>query len=141
MYKRQKASRPSAGVWTPWDDVSTADALKQDFKQLWGTNFLDNLSIDVIDYPFANGVTGKLIAYNIEERQRVKIVDYQGAKHLEQTKIDDKLKEENAQIRLDSFIDPGMVRKVKKLVLDMLSTLAMVKLGNCLLYTSPSPRD
>ena len=49
------------------------------------------------------------------------MVDYEGAKHLEQTKIDEKLKEENAQIRLDSFIDPAMVRKVKKIVLDMLA--------------------
>jgi outer membrane protein assembly factor BamA len=120
-YIHTKASRPSAGAWTPWDDSTTPEALKEDFKQLWDTKFLDNLSIEVTDYPFPNGVTGKLVAYNIEERQRVKIVDYQGAKHLEQTKIDDKLKEDNAQIRLDSFIDPGMVRKVKKVVLDMLA--------------------
>ena len=105
----------------PWDDASTPEAVKQDFKQLWGTTFLDNLSIEVTDYPFSNGVVGKLIAYNIEERQRVKVVDYEGAKHLEESKIDEKLKEENATIRLDSFIDPAMVRKVKKIVLDMLA--------------------
>ncbi len=120
-YIHTKASRPSAGAWTPWDDSATPDALKEDFKQLWGTKFLDNLSIEITDYPFPNGVTGKLVAYNIEERQRVKIVDYQGAKHLEQTKIEEKLKEDSAQIRLDSFIDLGMVRKVKKVVLDMLA--------------------
>jgi outer membrane protein insertion porin family len=116
-----KTSNPRANLWSPWDDTATPEALRQDFKQLWATTFIDNLSIEVTDYPFSNGVIGKLIAYNIEERQRVKIVDYQGAKHLERSKIDDKLKEENATIRLDSFIDPGMVRKVKKVVLDMLA--------------------
>jgi outer membrane protein insertion porin family len=120
-YIHTKASRPSAGAWTPWDETTTPEALKQDFQQLWATKFLDNLSVEVTDFPFSNGVIGKLVAYNMEERQRVKIVDYQGAKHLEQSKIDDKLKEENAEIRLDSFIDPGMVRKVKKVVLDMLA--------------------
>jgi outer membrane protein insertion porin family len=120
-YIHTKFSIPSKGTWIPWDEAATPEALKADFRSLWGTTFLDNLSIEVTDYAFSNGVVGKLIAYNIEERQRVKIVDYQGTKHLEQTKIDDKLKEENAQIRLDSFIDPGMVRKVKKVVLDMLA--------------------
>ncbi len=98
-----------------------ARVLRRTSSELWGTKFLDNLSIEVTDYPFSNGVIGKLIAYNMEERQRVKIVDYVGAKHLERSKIDDKLKEENAIVRLDSFVDPGMVRKVKKVVLDMLA--------------------
>ena len=56
----------------------------------------------------------------MEERQRVKIVDYVGSKKLETTKIDEKLKEANAQIRLDTFIDPGLVRKVEGIVRDML---------------------
>ena len=39
---------------------------------------------------------GKLVIYNMEERQRVKIVDYTGSKKVETTKIDEKLKEANA---------------------------------------------
>ncbi len=120
-YIHTKTSRPSAGVWTPWDETTSAESLRQDFQQLWATKFLDNLSVEVTDFPFSNGAVGKLVAFNMEERQRVKIVDYIGAKHLEQSKIDDKLKEENAEIRLDTFIDPGVIRKVKKVVLDMLA--------------------
>ena len=59
---------------------------------------------------------GKLVTYNMEERQRVKIVDFTGSKKVETTKIDEKLKEANAQIRLDTFIDPGLVRKVEGIV-------------------------
>ena len=79
----------------------------EDFKRLWATNFLDNLSIEVKDAPYDNGVIGKHVIYTLEERQRVKIVDYTGSKKVDQTKIDEKLKEENISIRLDSFIDPA----------------------------------
>ena len=82
------------------------ETVLEDFKRLWATNFLDNLSIEVKDAPYENGVVGKHVIYALEERQRVKIVDYTGSKKVDQTKIDEKLKEENISIRLDSFIDP-----------------------------------
>ncbi len=56
----------------------------------------------------------------MEERQRVKIVDYVGSKKIETSKIDEKLKDADAQIRLDTFIDPSLVRKVAGIVRDML---------------------
>ena len=118
-YIQLKASRPSEGVWVPWDDKSEKIVL-DDFKRLWGTNFLDNLFINVEDYKFPNGTIGKIVTYNMEERQRVKIVDYVGSKKIETSKIDEKLKEANAQIRLDTFIDPSLVRKVAGIVRDML---------------------
>jgi outer membrane protein insertion porin family len=118
-YIQLKQSRPSEGVWIPYNDT-TEKTLLQDFKSLWGTSFLDNLWIDVSDYKFPNGTIGKVVAYNMEERQRVKIVDYVGSKKIEISKIDEKLKEANAQIRLDTFIDPGLIKKVKTIVRDML---------------------
>jgi hypothetical protein len=39
---------------------------------------------------------------------------------VETSKIDEKLKDANAQIRLDTFIDPALVRKVQGIVQDML---------------------
>ncbi len=118
-YIQLKQSRPSEGVWLPYDDASEK-TIEEDFHRLWNTNFLDNLFVDVEDYKFPNGTTGKIVTYNMEERQRVKIVDYVGSKKLEVSKIDDKLKDENAVIRLDTFIDPGLVRKVEGIVRDML---------------------
>ena len=76
----------------PYDEAAE-QTLRDDFKRLWGTNFLDNLWIEVLDDPFANGVIGKLVIFNMEERQRVKIVDYTGSSKVERTKIDEKLKE------------------------------------------------
>ena len=92
-YIQTQVSRPSAGVWVPYNE-KTEQSLLEDFKRLWGTNFLDNLSIDVVDDTYANGVVGKRIIFKMEERQRVKIVDYLGTKKIEQSKIDEKLKEE-----------------------------------------------
>jgi outer membrane protein insertion porin family len=118
-YIQLKQSRPSEGVWIPYDTAAET-VLEDDFRRLWNTKFLDNLSIDVTDYKFPNGAVGKIITYNLEERQRVKIVDYVGSKAIETSKIDEKLKDADAQIRLDTFIDPGLVRKVAGVVRDMM---------------------
>lgn len=118
-YIQLKASRPSEGVWEPYNE-SAEQTIRADFRRLWSTNFLDNLSIDVQDYPFSNGVIGKLITYNIEERQRVKNVEYTGSKKLERSKIDEMLKNNDATIRLDTFIDPALVRKVEYIVREMM---------------------
>jgi len=116
-YIQVRPSRPSENVWVPYDEK----AVLEDFRRLWNTNFLDDLWVEVEDYQFPNGVIGKLVTYNMEERQRVKIVDYVGTKVLEQTKIDEKLKEKGLVIRLDSFIDPGLVNRVKGIIREMLA--------------------
>ena len=118
-YIQQKPSTPSQGQWVAYDEAAEK-VIQDDFHRLWNTNFLDNLWVDVSDYKFPNGTIGKIVTYNMEERQRVKIVDYVGSKKIEISKIDEKLKDANAQMRLDSFIDPGLVRKVEGIVRDML---------------------
>ena len=85
-YIQLKASVPSQAQWVPYDD-STEKIIEDDFHRLWNTNFLDNLWIDVSDYKFPNGAIGKIVTYNMEERQRVKIVDYVGSKKVETSKI------------------------------------------------------
>jgi len=119
-YIATRPSVPSQNQWVPYD-AAAEDRLRSDFRSLWATNFLDDLSIEVTDYTFSNGVVGKLIKYDIEERQRIKIVDYTGSKQLESTKIDEKLKEESVTIRLDSFVDDALIRRVKGIVKGMLS--------------------
>ena len=115
MEVKNHVSVPSANRWVPYDEKIEAIMLS-DFKRLWATNFLDDLVAETHDYVFSNGVIGKVILYNMEERQRVKIVDYVGSKKVEQSKIDEELKKQNMQIRLDSFIDQGLIRKVAGVV-------------------------
>src|SRR5262245_34030281 len=117
-YIQLRPSDSRVDRWIPYDD-SSEQTILADFKRLWATNFLDDLAIDVRDVQYANGVKGKLVIYNMEERQRVKIVDYVGSQKVDQSKNEEKLKDAGIQIRLDSFIDPGLLRRVAGIVRDV----------------------
>jgi len=117
-YIQAKGSRPSLNEWIKFDESVQQTALG-DFKRLWATNFLDDLSIEVRDVRYANGVPGKVLVYNMEERQRVKIVDYVGTEKVDTSKIEEALKAKSISIRLDSFIDPGLIRRVSGVVHDV----------------------
>jgi outer membrane protein insertion porin family len=114
---KNHVSVPSANRWVPYTD-EIEQTILGDFKRLWATNFLDDLSMDVRDVALGNGVIGKLVIYNMEERQRIKIVDYvaEGDSKIDQGKIDEELKKRGINLRLDSFIDPGLVRRVTGVV-------------------------
>jgi len=114
-YIQTPLSRPSENVWTPYNET-TEKSLLDDFKRLWATSFLDNLWIETIDYTLENGVPAKHVIYHMEERPRVKIVDYTGSTKVERTKIDEKMKELGISLRLDSFLDEAVVRRVQGLV-------------------------
>ena len=119
FYIRLQTSRPSQGVWIPWNE-DAEKAVREDFVRLWGTGFLDDLKISSSDYTFANGVVGKILTYDIEERRRVKIIDYAGSKKVEATAIDERLRTAKIQIRADSFIDDASVKKVEGIIREML---------------------
>jgi outer membrane protein insertion porin family len=121
LYYIETKSRLSNSVqnkWVPYDDT-VEQIIREDFKRLWATSFLDDLAIRVEDYKFTNGVVGKMIVYDMEERERVKIVDYEGLHKVDQAKIEEKLKEKGITIRLDSFIDPGKIRSVTGVVREL----------------------
>jgi outer membrane protein insertion porin family len=119
-YIQTPFSRPSEGVWVPYNE-QTERSLLDDFKRLWATNFLDNLWIETIDEPFDNGVMGKHVIYHMEERPRVKIVDYTGSSKVERTKVDEKMKELGIQLRLDSFLDQAVVKRVQGIVKSLMA--------------------
>jgi outer membrane protein insertion porin family len=114
-YIQTPFTRESLGVFVPFNEA-TEKSLLDDFKRLWATGFLDNLWIETIDEPYENGVMGKRVIYHMEERPRVKIVDYTGSTKVERTKIDEKMKELGVSLRLDSFLDQAVVRRVQGIV-------------------------
>jgi outer membrane protein insertion porin family len=89
--------------------------LKDDFRRLWDTGFINDLLLDVRD-----GAKGKLVTFVLQERKRVQIVDYRGSKSVTTTNIEDKLKELEAAIRIDSFYDPSKAKKVEAIIKRML---------------------
>ena len=123
-YTKLRPSLPSQGTFVPYDEA-TEELMLTDFQTLWATNFLDDLSIEVTDHTFSNGVVGKMIVYHMEERERVKIVDYRDADGdsigiIKRSDIDDQLRERNLQIRLDSFLDDGVIRRVEGVLREMM---------------------
>jgi outer membrane protein insertion porin family len=90
--------------------------LKDDFRRLWATGFLDNLVLQAVDGP-----KGKIVLFGVQERKRIQIVDYRGSKELTNTNIEDKLKEKDAGIRIDTFYDPGKARRVEEIIRQMLA--------------------
>jgi hypothetical protein len=61
-----RVSRPSLGAWIPFDAFAETTIL-EDFQRLWNNYALAELSVDVQDYRFSNGVIGKIVTYNITE--------------------------------------------------------------------------
>jgi outer membrane protein insertion porin family len=119
-YIQTRPSDPSENRWIPYTD-ETERGLIADFKRLWATAFLDDLIVDVRDYRFANGAIGKLVVFDMEERQRVKIVDYEGSSRVSRSSIDDELRKRELVVRLDSFVDPALLRRVAAAVRDLYS--------------------
>jgi len=119
-YIKLRTSQPSQGVWIPYNDA-TEDTIRNDFKALWGTKFLDDLSIEKSEYTFSNGVVGEILTYNMEERERVKIVNYTGSKQVDRSKIDEQLRDRGIEVRLDSFLDEGTIRRVEGVLRTMMA--------------------
>src|SRR6185503_11744288 len=73
-------SRPAEGVWSPWNEAAE-NVARNDFLILMrDTTFLDDLRIERAEFTFPNGAVGIIVSYIMEERQRVKIVDYRNGK-------------------------------------------------------------
>ena len=120
MELAKRPTQPSQNIWVPYDEA-VMQTIIADHKRLWATNFLDDLSITEEDYTFSNGVVGKLITYNMEERERVKIVNYQGSKQIDRTKIDEQLRMRGIELRLDSFRDAGTIRRIETVLREMMA--------------------
>ncbi|MBI4264259.1 MAG: outer membrane protein assembly factor BamA [Acidobacteria bacterium] len=119
-YMQLRPSQPSQNVWVPYTEESE-ETMRADFQRLWATSFLDDLRIEVSDYTFPNGVVGKLVTYHMEERERVKIVNYEGTKIIDRTKIDEQLRMRGIELRLDSFRDAGTIRRIEGVLREMMA--------------------
>ena len=108
-------SLPSQEKWVPYT-AETETIIRGDFQRLWDTGFLDDLWIEVVDEPWPNGVIGKRVIFNFEERERIKIVTFEGSEEVDRGDIETAMQENGLGIRVDSFIDEGLIRRVKSLV-------------------------
>ncbi len=115
MQIREFVSLPSEGRWVPYSEATEQVAI-EDHRRLWDTGFLNDLWIEVIDDPYPNGVEAKRIIYNLEERERVKIITYEGSDELKTEDILLNMEEQNVTLRLDTFLDPATIRRVEGVI-------------------------
>jgi hypothetical protein len=66
-YIQLRASRPLDGVWVPYDERAM-ETMQADYRRLWDTGRLGDLTFSVTEYTFPNGVIGKFVTYTITER-------------------------------------------------------------------------
>jgi outer membrane protein insertion porin family len=103
-------------VSTKPGDAYDERRLRDDFRRVWETGFLDDMSLDVSEQP-----DGKHVTFLVRERKRIQVVDYRGSKALTSTNIEDKLKEKDAQLRIDTFYDVAKARHVEAVIKEALS--------------------
>ena len=115
MEVRNHVSLPSQQKWAPYTD-ETVEIILDDYQRLWGTGFLNDLWVEVIDTPYENGVPARTVIFNMEERERVKIVTYEGSEVLKTEDIMSNLEEQGVTLQMDSFIDPETIRRVKAVI-------------------------
>ena len=115
----QPLSRPSNGTWVPYT-AAFEQIVRDDFKSLWAQGLLDDLSIEVTDTTFPNGTVGRIVSYLMEERDRVKIVSYEGSKQLDRSKLEEQLRDRKVEIAADSLLDERKIKQVEAVVRDML---------------------
>jgi len=111
-YLQTNPSQRSQNEWVPY----TESEIQEDFWNLWNTDFLEDLWVEVFDEPFDNGVTGKHVVFHMEERARVKVVDYVSADggdpEVDISTIETALRDNDIEVRLDSFVDESTLRDV-----------------------------
>ena len=119
FYIKTPRTNSSTDTWVPYD----RESILADFWNLWRTTFLDNLWIEEIDEPYANGVMAKHVVFHIEERSRIKAVDYVAAEgataSVEVSKIEEALRDQGLKINLDSFVDESTIRRVKGVIREL----------------------
>jgi outer membrane protein insertion porin family len=96
------------GVYDP-------EKLKEDFKSLWDTGFFENIRIEE-----ENGERGKIVRLIVSENPLIASVTYKLNKKIKQGDITDKLQSNNILLQAFSYYSPSKVRKVKKIITDML---------------------
>jgi hypothetical protein len=117
-YIQLKPSSPSQGYCFT-DTAATEKIIQDDFHRL-NTNFLDNLFVEVTDLQVPqrdHRQGGDLQHGGAAARQDRRLHRIEKGRDFEDRR---EAEEANTQIRLDTFIDPALVRKVEGIVRDML---------------------
>jgi outer membrane protein insertion porin family len=120
MELAKNPSQPTQNIWVPYTE-DTERIIVEDFQRLWATNFLEDLRIFYTDHVFSNGVVGRLITYEMEERERVRNITYTGTTQINRTQIEERLSERQIDFRLDDFVNNATIARIKGVLREMMA--------------------
>ena len=106
-----------------------AAAVREDFKRLWQTGFLNDLKIETETTP-----EGVIVIFKVEERPLVKVIEYAGNKKVSKDDIETKLKDDNIGLKIDQPYDPYSAKKVSNAI-DQLMIEKGLRFGNVKILT------
>ncbi len=95
--------------------IYDAQKLKADFQALWGTGFFQDIRIES-----ENGDSGKIVRLVLVENPLISSVTYKTGKKVKESDITEKLQNNNIILQAFSYYSPAKIRKVKKIITDML---------------------
>ena len=111
-------SQPSQGKFVPYDDSGRAADARRTSRRSGTPSSSRTCRSRSPTTRSRTAWSAKMVVYRMEERERVKIVDYRNTKGdsisiIKRSDIDEKLRERNIEVRLDSFLDEGSIRRVE----------------------------
>jgi outer membrane protein insertion porin family len=105
------------------------NVVREDFKRLWQTGFLNDLKIETETTP-----EGVVVIFKVQERPLVKMVEYTGNKKVSKDDIDTKLKDDNIGLKIDQPYDPFAAKKVSNAI-EQLMIEKGLRFGNVKIMT------
>ena len=120
-YIQLRPSQPSQDVWVPYDEKAE-QTIREDFLRLWATSFLDDLPIEChrLHVPQRRG-RARSWPTTSRSASASRSSNYEGSKQIDRTKIDEQLRERGIELRLDSFLDDGVIRRIKTVLREMMA--------------------
>jgi outer membrane protein insertion porin family len=91
------------------------EKIKDDFKALWETGFFQDIRIEE-----ENGSGGKIVRLVVVENPLIASVAYKLGRKVKEADITEKLQAANILLQPFSYYSPAKVRRVKKIITDML---------------------
>ena len=94
------------------------DALQKEFMKVWGSGLFEDLRIEEA----AGSAGGHVVIFVVREKPRVESVTYEQVKAITQSKIDEVLEQNDAQITANATLDQEKISKAKRILEEMLAS-------------------
>ena len=121
MQSPDLVSLPSQNVWKPYNDAAE-QTIVGDFKRLWATNFLDDLSIETARLSLLErraSARSSSTTWKSGSASRTRSTT-KAPRKSSRRKVEERLRELGITIRLDSFVDQATEKRVANVIREMM---------------------